>query len=178
MTAPTGITPDTKDWTWVLTRTCDECGFDAAALDRSQLGARLLEATQALGAVLTAPDVRLRPAPDTWSPLEYAAHVRDACRVFAERLHLMLTVDAPAFANWDQDATALAADYASLDPATVAVQLRADSITLAAAFDAVPHDAWTRTGTRSDGAVFTVESLGRYLVHDPVHHVHDVFRAR
>ena len=30
-TAPDAITPDTKDWTWVLERTCPECGFDPAA---------------------------------------------------------------------------------------------------------------------------------------------------
>ena len=39
---------------------------------------------------------------------------------------------------------------------------------------AVRDDQWSRTGRRSDGAVFTVESFGRYLVHDPVHHVWDV----
>jgi hypothetical protein len=38
----------------------------------------------------------------------------------------------------------------------------------------VPDGAWDRTGTRSDGARFTVASLGRYLLHDPVHHVGDV----
>ena len=25
--------PDTKDWTWVLGRTCPECGFDASTCD-------------------------------------------------------------------------------------------------------------------------------------------------
>ena len=25
------ITPDTKDWTWVLERPCPECGFEALA---------------------------------------------------------------------------------------------------------------------------------------------------
>ena len=25
------IVPDTKDWTWVLDRPCEECGFDATA---------------------------------------------------------------------------------------------------------------------------------------------------
>jgi hypothetical protein len=33
---------------------------------------------------------------------------------------------------------------------------------------------WARTGRRSDGAAFTVESFARYFVHDPVHHLHDV----
>ena len=35
-------------------------------------------------------------------------------------------------------------------------------------------DAWQRTGTRSDGARFTIESFARYALHDVVHHVHDV----
>jgi hypothetical protein len=38
----------------------------------------------------------------------------------------------------------------------------------------VAEEQWLRTGTRSDGARFTVESFARYLIHDPVHHLHDV----
>jgi hypothetical protein len=34
-------------------------------------------------------------------------------------------------------------------------------------------DEWQRTGTRSDGVRFTVESFARYLIHDPVHHLDD-----
>jgi hypothetical protein len=33
---------------------------------------------------------------------------------------------------------------------------------------------WSRTGARSDGARFTVDSFARYMIHDPVHHLHDV----
>jgi hypothetical protein len=33
---------------------------------------------------------------------------------------------------------------------------------------------WERTGARSDGARFSVDSFARYLIHDPVHHLHDV----
>jgi hypothetical protein len=38
--------------------------------------------------------------------------------------------------------------------------------------------AWQRTGSRSDGAHFTIESFARYFVHDPIHHLHDVTGAR
>jgi hypothetical protein len=34
-----------------------------------------------------------------------------------------------------------------------------------------------RTGDRSDGSSFTVESFARYFLHDPVHHVADVRRG-
>ena len=39
-----------------------------------------------------------------------------------------------------------------------------------AAFDAIEGATWERTGHRSDGAEFTVESFARYLLHDPEHH--------
>jgi hypothetical protein len=42
----------------------------------------------------------------------------------------------------------------------------------------VSGDQWQRTGRRSDGACFTVESFARYLVHDAVHHLYDVTGAR
>jgi len=38
----------------------------------------------------------------------------------------------------------------------------------------VTGDQWQRSGRRSDGSRFTVETLGRYHLHDLVHHVHDV----
>ena len=39
-------------------------------------------------------------------------------------------------------------------------------------------DQWPRTGPRSDGARFTVETFARYFVHDPVHHLYDVTGQR
>ncbi|MHB8274233.1 MAG: hypothetical protein ACYDC9_05635 [Dermatophilaceae bacterium] len=31
-----------------------------------------------------------------------------------------------------------------------------------------------RTGRRSNGSVFTIETLGQYILHDVAHHLHDV----
>lgn len=56
-------------------------------------------------------------------------------------------------------------------------QVRDIASVLAGSFAAVPPGAWGRAATRSDGARFTIESLARYLVHDPVHHLHDVGEA-
>jgi hypothetical protein len=176
MTSRTTVVPDTKDWTWVLARPCPECGFVADDLPRDELGSRTAAAADDLIAALQRPDATERPRPEVWSPLEYACHVRDVCRVFSGRLHRMLTEEAPAFANWDQDKTALEEDYEHQDPAVVARQLLAESRTIAGAWDAVPGESWERTGTRSDGSTFTVLRLGRYFVHDLVHHVHDINR--
>lgn len=165
---------DTKDWTWVLQRPCTECGFDASTLDRHQVATTLRAANFRLLALLDDPLVRERPAPGVWSALEYGCHVRDVHRLFLHRLGLMLDEDDPLFANWDQDATAIESRYELTDLDGLVGDLASDGERLASAFDAVHPDQWSRTGRRSDGAVFTVETFGRYLVHDPVHHVWDV----
>ncbi len=166
---------DTKDWTWVLERPCPECGFACAALERDEIATALRAANHRIVALLGQGDlVRERPAPDVWSALEYGCHVRDVNRLFLRRLRLMLDQDAPQFDNWDQDATAVESHYDRADVDEVVDALTADGERLAAAFAGVREEEWTRTGLRSDGALFTIESFGRYLVHDPVHHVWDV----
>ena len=94
-----------------------------------------------------------------WSPVEYACHVRDTCRIFRERLGRMLTEDDPRFANWDQDATAIADDYFHADPAVVIAQLEREAEATASAFDAVAGAQWRRPGRRSDGASFTLSLI-------------------
>jgi hypothetical protein len=116
----------------------------------------------------------VRPQPAVWAPLEYACHVRDVCRLFADRLHLMLTQDDPRFANWDQDVTAVESRYWEQHPDTVAAELRHCADTIAEAFAAVEGDQWDRPGRRSNGSLFTVDSFARYFLHDLAHHAWDV----
>jgi DinB family protein len=171
---PLAPKPDDKDWTWVLDMACPECRFDATAVGHRDVPRIIRETVTAFEAVLAGPDAASRPTPDVWSPLEYGCHVRDVFRLFAERLRLMLTEYDPIWANWDQDETAIRDRYWDQDPAVVAKELAGAGEHLAAAFTAVGTLQWARLGRRSNGSVFTVESFGRYLAHDLVHHVHDV----
>ena len=168
------IDPDTKDWTWVLDRACSECGFDAPALTRGRVPDALRDNATLWEVVLGTDDAAVRPSPHVWSPLEYACHVRDVNRLFAQRVRLMLDEDNPTFANWDQDQTALDADYGSQDPAEVAAAVVAAADEAAEVYEGVTDDQWERTGTRSNGDHFTVDTLARYQLHDVVHHAHDV----
>ena len=171
----TEIEPDTKDWTWVLDRPCPECGFDAASVPPIEVADRLRRNIDDWTQVLARPaGLRERPAPTVWSPLEYACHIRDVYRLFDQRLILMLTRDDPLFPNWDQDATAVASRYGAQDPATVSAELAAAGTVLADRFAALTPEQWARTGRRSDGAVFTVESFSLYYLHDVLHHLGDV----
>ncbi|HSU03193.1 MAG TPA: DinB family protein [Nocardioides sp.] len=166
--------PDTKDWTWVLERRCEACGFDPAAQSLTDLPGVFRATAMTWSEVLARSDVSDRPSPDVWSPLEYACHVRDVHELFAERLRLILDEDVPTFANWDQDATALERDYGHQDPAEVVVGLIEAAGTVAGIYASVPDEARGRRGVRSNGDQFTVESLGSYHLHDVVHHLHDV----
>ncbi len=175
-TADEAITPDTKDWTWVLERACPDCGLDTPAVVREDVAGLVRANAAAWVTVLAAEDgeLRRRPRPEVWSALEYACHVRDVFRIFDVRLSLMLAQDGPLFANWDQDETALAERYGEQDPKTVAADLAEAAEILAAGFEKVTGEQWQRTGNRSDGARFTIESFARYLIHDPLHHLYDV----
>jgi hypothetical protein len=168
------IEPDTKDWTWVLERPCPDCGFDPGSVAAEDLAEQLHENTRGWFGVLADADYAVRPAPHVWSRLEYACHVRDVHRLFAERVRLMLDQDDPTFDNWDQDATAVEEGYGEQDPASVGTELVERAAEAAAVYASVSGDQWRRTGRRSNGSDFTVESIGRYHLHDVVHHLWDV----
>jgi len=173
------IIPDTKDWTWVLKRPCPECGFDTSAFPREEVGGMVVANAIAWQGVLAGPgEVRTRPAPDRWSTLEYGCHVRDVLRLYDYRLELMLTKDGPHFPNWDQDATAVADRYGEQHPVTVAAELSQAAQAIANRFATVTGDQWRRTGYRSDGASFTIETFARYFIHDPIHHLYDAAGVR
>jgi hypothetical protein len=172
------IVPDSKDWTWVLTRPCPECGLDAGGLQRADIAPALRASAQGFVAALQAPEARVRPAPAVWSPLEYGCHVRDVFGIYNYRLGLMLEQDDPLFPNWVQDDTARDENYEQQDPIAVADELTRAVEPLAAHFEALSDTQWRRPGRRSDGAVFTVDSFAQYLVHDPVHHLFDVTGRR
>jgi hypothetical protein len=172
------IEPETKNWTWVLEQACSECGFDARAFPATMIAPLTEElAVSPWAELLQHPLVRLRPDDRTWSALEYGCHVRDVLRLGAYRVGLMRQYDNPQFENWDQDATAISDGYEIQDPSVVAGEISTFGAELAGIYASIGADEWDRPGLRSDGSPFTIESFGRYFLHDPVHHVADVRRG-
>lgn len=171
--------PDTKDWTWVLDRACPECGFDAHTCTATAVPGLIRENVSAWKDLLANGGIRPgRPDDHTWSSLEYACHVRDVYERYRARIALMLEDDDPLFPNWDQDASAVEDRYEEQDPVEVIAGLEAAGETLAMQLDQVTDPEWQRPGRRSDGASFTVATIARYMVHDPIHHVWDVSKNR
>ena len=167
---------DDKDWTWVLQRPCPDCGADVRTLSIQEVAAA--NRTNAAGwqDVLSRDEqwVRARPEPHVWSPLEYACHVRDVYRLFAERLAAMVAENNPLFANWNPNETAEAERYDLAEPRQVSLELTEAAEVIATAFEQLTPEDVQRPGRRSDGATFTIESFARYEIHDPMHHLWDV----
>lgn len=165
---------DDKDWTWTLRDGCPDCGYDPSRISRGDIAGLVTAYTTPWTDVLSREDVRSRPDPITWSPLEYACHVRDVCAIFAVRSVLMREQEQPTFPNWDQDETAIVDRYAEQDPAVVADELAQAAAEWSAVYAGCPEQDWGRKGLRSNGSEFTVESLGVYGLHDLRHHLWDV----
>jgi SAM-dependent methyltransferase len=174
---PVSLQPDTKDWTWVLDRPCDECGFDASAYDRHAIPRAFRKNTHVWFALLADPSAGERIRADRWSTLEYACHVHDVHQIYHDRVTQMLGEDDPVFDDWDQDRSAVDGRYADQLPAIIGPTLVAAAYAIGDLYDSVPPLAWHRKGRRSDGSGFTIESLARYQLHDVVHHLHDVRHA-
>ena len=114
-----------------------------------------------------------RPAPDVWSPVEYACHVRDVHRLYDERLAMMLAEDGPEYPNWDQDETAIEQRYSEQDPADVSPSCRRGAEQIAGSFEAVsatsgtaPADAATARSSRSTRSRATTSTTSCTTSHD------------
>ncbi len=165
--------PDTRDWTFVISEPCPECGFTPQGRPET-VGAWLRDAATRWQAVLARPGVTVRPEPDVWSPLEYACHVAELSQIFARRVEQMGDTENPTFSDWDGERAAVDGDYNARDPRLVASGIDAALRQAAGLFDRLDAEAWSRPGMRGDGKRFTITTLADYWLHEVHHHLADV----
>ena len=159
---------------------CEACGFDGASYDNPSLIAALRELgprwrTQLVDA---GTDLRTRPGPGVWSPIEYAAHSRDITALHVFGVEQALTGDEPSYPAIVADdlIEAAAATYVDEDPETVVAALDAHARRLARAAADAGDDTWQRGLTIGDERS-TVRRLLEHALHDSLHHVDDVARG-
>lgn len=163
---------------------CEECGFDYEALDPADAPAAIRSFAKRYRAPLTrflrGEDgdalVRQRPAPQVWSALEYAAHVRDVFANLDRWIRLTLAEDRPALDGPGPDELAVQGRYNQDDPVGVADGLAANAERLASTVEAVPSDGWDRVGLRR-GEERSVRLSARRAVHEGSHHLLDIGRG-
>lgn len=175
-TPPEPTVPDTKDWTWVVERRCPDCGFDPAAVSPEQIPAIVADVADRFVRAVERPDAIVRPAPQTWSTIEYGQHVADVMEVMTDRLRLILDAGGAdaAFDDWDQDVAAVQKEYWQANAHVTAILIKERAAAARKAWEEPVGDQWNWPGVRSNGSVFTAATLGLYFAHDLVHHAHDV----
>jgi len=117
-----------------------------------------------------------RPAPGTWSALEYAAHLRDVLLVQRERAVRVLVEDGPSFPPMHRDERVALCRYSAQSVPEVLDQLAMAARLLALVFDGLDEAALTRP-LRYNWPSPTVHDLawmGRHTVHECRHHLLDV----
>lgn len=175
------MSPEGWDWVRVQSEPCPQCGFDAPALPPARLAAVARDEAAAWaswlrGAALDV-ELRRRPAPDVWSALEYAGHVRDTVAVFTDRIRRVLVEDEPALGWWDHEAAVVEERYDEADPIVVANAIWSHGDDLALVLSTVPDDGWERRAVRRAGEHFTVVGLARFVLHEAHHHRADAIRS-
>jgi S-DNA-T family DNA segregation ATPase FtsK/SpoIIIE len=156
---------------------CDDCGYEYDTYSRSELAGEIRGFGPAYAAALFGvPDVRARPAPEVWSPLEYACHVRDVFHVQRERVLLALREETPEFEPMRRDERAVEMRYNAQDPAAVVADLDNAADALAALFESLDEPSWQCTGMYSypEPKKRTVEWIARHTIHEGVHHLGDL----
>jgi len=158
---------------------CDACGFDGATYD----DAALLAAVRALGSqwgVLlesAGPELRLRPAPEVWSAIEYAEHTRDIVALHVYGVKEALTGTEPVLPPVDPGlADAAAVAYGEADPGVVAAEIDTHARRMAELADDAGPAVWTRGITLGDDRV-EVRRMLEHALHDALHHLDDVERG-
>ena len=160
---------------------CPICGFDADTLSVNDAIVALRSFPRRWRAATARPDgepdaiLRRRPAPDVWSALEYAAHVRDIFALHGWGMYRTLTEDHAVF-DWPDGVTeeSIAAGYAALDPATVVDELSANAERVAARAERTDAGDWRRPATLPGDEKVDALWFLHHCVHEGSHHLRDV----
>jgi S-DNA-T family DNA segregation ATPase FtsK/SpoIIIE len=158
---------------------CDACGFDGAGWSDDEIAEGMGSLGRRWRALLAdaGDELRVRPAPEVWSALEYAAHTRDIVALHRFGVDEALTKDEPAFPPVDPGlADAVAGAYADADPDAVLDELDAQSTGLARLATGAGPGAGTRGLTIGDDRS-DVRRLLEHALHDALHHLDDVERG-
>jgi hypothetical protein len=170
-----------EGWQWhrIQTEACPQCGDNPAALPVESLGPLAVERAAAWRDFLEHADdayVRHIPEPGVFSPLQYAAHVRDILRVYTERIVLGLEQDAPTVPIF-QPPQEVWEEYNRSDVNELAADIEARARRLEEVGANMDQAAWSRIVVNDRGVygvyTFTLAGLARNAVHEAHHHLLD-----
>jgi hypothetical protein len=161
---------------------CEECGFQASSVSIDNAVKTLRDLGGSYAELIAGhPDAVLRRRPDaqTWSALEYAAHMRDVIALWGGALHVTLTRDDPELPRPDSalaDRTAAEGSYNTQDPSAVVSELSSNSDRMAKKAATIEGDGWARA-VRLGEVRLSALDIVRKVAHEGQHHLLDVSRS-
>jgi hypothetical protein len=157
---------------------CEGCGFVWDDIDAAEIGPGVRVSTTAIADRITAAGDRAarRPAPDRWSVLEYAAHVRDVLTNVRDRIVQTLVEDDPQYAMLWRDQRVDLGLYVGDDAAEVAAEVLAAGSLFARTFERIDPALLGRTGVYAYpvAAPRTVLWIAAQALHECRHHLADI----
>lgn len=158
---------------------CSECGFVYDAMRAGEVSDAIKNAVREVPALLDAesgPDVRRESA--TWSPLEYACHLRDVLLVQRERVLTARRVERPSFEPMGREERVEHDGYATQRVEDVARQLQDAAGLFGNVLDRLGGGDWERLVVYNYPAPQerTVAWVAVHTLHEVRHHVADIRR--
>ena len=170
-----------EGWQWhrIQHDPCPQCGDHPGSVPPAELGALALERAGRWREFLEQTDetvLRHIPEPGVFSPLQYAAHVRDIIRVYTDRMILGLEQDVPTVPMFNPPKEVWEA-YNHADVTQIADDLQAQAQRLADVLAGMSPSAWSRIVVNDRGTygvyTFTMPGLACNIVHEQHHHLLD-----
>lgn len=122
------------------------CGFAWDAVEPSEIGPRIVRASAKIAESITiGRSVEVRVAPEVWSPLEYAGHVRDVLLNIRDRLVVGLNEENPLCKGLFGTPRIEMGLYAGDEADAVAGELKVAASLFARTWDRIPLDMTERT---------------------------------
>lgn len=160
---------------------CEECGYAYDLAAATQAGHDIQAGVTELAELLTTTAPRTlaqRTAPQVWSPLEYACHVRDVLLTQRERVLLARRADIPSAVPMGRDERVAHEGYAEQDPIEVAEELTVAARLLANVLRRLDTPDWElrliyNWPLRTER---TLRWVAANTLHDVRHHLLDIHR--
>lgn len=158
---------------------CGECGFGYDSSRAGDASNEIVGAVAGVSSLLAdAPTPQARREPGTWSPLEYACHLRDVLLVQRERVLTARRRDLPSFEPMGRDERVEHDGYADQQLGDVVRQLEDAALLFGNVLDRLAPQDWERrvvynypTPQERSLAWVAVHTL-----HEVVHHAGDIHR--
>lgn len=159
---------------------CGECGYVYGSVAIGDLPDELRAIADRYRDAILDPAleglVRLRPAPDVWSALEYACHVRDVLLSQRDRAILALIEDTPTYPRMYRDERVFLAGYQREPVVEVAGELAMAANLMAKLYEGLSPEQLARPCTYNypEPSERDVAWLGHHTLHEATHHFDDV----